>query len=472
MANQELPPEIPRRFPVVIEDDILYWMRNSHDSEIRGVITLKGRLDKDRLSRALRLCMDAEPILGCRFKKRLFRPYWERMDDLDKAASCELVETADYDADIGPFLTSLPPLDLFAGPQVRIWILRSTSDIIVFKMQHVVGDGGACAEFIHLLSEIYTKLCENPDYRPTPNIGRGTRSLNQVGDNFSFRDKYGIVSRGMKDIASFMMPFKYWFYPFGRHERTGHVLIVSAIEPRRFRAIKNYGRTSKATVNDMMLALFLRAFYQTINTNPESLVRVVATVNLRRYTKTGRAGALCNLSGFNYLDIGKNIAEPFDRTLSKVQKHMTSFKGDYIGMGQFFITIPLFKLLPFPVSLWMHDRMGNMQKKQTRTEGRVAPLYTNVGTIKADHISFGGCEVADSFVTTTVPWPPVLALCITTFRERMTMTVGFCETCVTKKDARILVDHIQKQVDNVVQLAESMRNREDDSFKISKMAEL
>jgi len=456
MAKQEVRPEIPRRFPVVIEDDVLYWMRNSHDSEIRGVITLKGYVDEDKLSRTLRRCMDAEPILGCRFKKRFLRPYWQRMDDLDKAASCELVETSEYDADIGPFLTSLPPLDLFSGPQVKIWILRSTYDRIVFKMQHVAGDGGACAEFIRLLSETYTKLCENPDYRPVPNIGRDSRSLNQVVDNFSFRDKYGIVSRGMKDIANFMMPFKYWFYPFGWHERTGLTLAVSTIEPRRFQAIKNYGQTNNATVNDMMLALFLRAFYQTINTNPESLRRVVATVDLRRYTKTGRAGALCNLSGFNYLDLGKNITEPFDRTLSKVRKHMNSFKGDYIGMGQFFITIPLFKLLPFPVSLWMHDVMGNMQKKQTRTEGRVAPLFTNVGNLGDNQIFFGDLEVTDSFITTTVPWPPVLALCLTTFRERMTMTVGFCETFVTQKDVRTLLDHIQKQVDNLVQSLEKI----------------
>lgn len=451
MIKQEPRPKIRRRFPVVIEDNILYWMRNSHDSEIRGVITLKGYVDKDKLSRTLRLCMDAEPILGCRFKKRLFRSYWKRMDDQDKAASCELVETSDYDNDIGPFLTSLPPLDLFAGPQVRIWILRSTFDRIVFKMQHVVGDGGACAEFVRLLSEIYTKLSENPDYMPTLSIGKGVRSLNQVGDNFSFRDKYGIISRGIKDIANFMMPVKYLFYPFGPCERSGLTLMTGTIEPRRFRAIKNYGQANKATVNDMMLALFLRAFYQTINTNPESLRRVVATVDLRRYTKTGRAGALCNLSGFNYLDIGKNIDEPFDRTLSRVRKHMTSFKGDYIGMGQFFISIPLFKLLPFPVSLWLHDVMGNMQKKQDRTEGRVAPLYTNVGNLGDDQILFGDLEVTDSFITTTVPWPPVLALCLTTFRERMTMTVGFCATCVIKEDARALLDHIQKQVDNVVQ---------------------
>jgi NRPS condensation-like uncharacterized protein len=449
MVKQESLLEIPKRYPVVIEDNILYWMRNSHDSEIRGVVSLKGRVNEEILSRAVRLSLDAEPILGCRFKKRFFRSYWERMEDLDKAVSCELVETSDYDDDIGSFLTSLPPLDIFTGPQVKVWILRSKFDKIVFKFQHVTGDGAANADFARLLSDIYTKLCKNPDYRPVPNI-EGTRSLNQVGDNFSFQDQCGIVSRGMKDIAGFMTPLKYIFYPFGPSDRSGLMMFISTIEPERFRVIKKYGKARNATVNDMMLALFLRAFYQTINKNPESLVRVVATVDLRRYTKAGRAGALCNLSGFLYLGIGKKIDEPFEQTLIKVRNFMHSYKGDYIGMGNFFITIPFFKLLPFPVSLWMHDVMGNMQKKQTRTAGRVAPLYTNVGNISNNLMSFGNLEIADVFITTTVPYPPVLALCLTTFKERMTMSVGFCESCVTKKDARILVDNIQKQVDDVI----------------------
>jgi len=455
MAKQESLHDIPRRFPVVIEDNILYWMRNSHDSEIRGVVSFQGRVDKDRLFRAVRLCMDAEPILGCRFKKRFFRSYWERMDDLDNAVSSELVETSKYDDDIGSFLTSLPPLNLFTGPQVKVWILRSKHDKIVFKFQHVTGDGAANADYARLLSEIYTKLGENPDYRPVPNIN-GTRSLNQVGSNFSFKDKYGIVSRGMKDIAHFMTPVKYMIYPFGTSERSGLTMMISPVEPERFRVIKKYGKDRNATVNDMILAIFLRSFYQTINSHPESLMRVVATVDLRRYTKIRRAGALCNLSGFLYLGIGKKVNEPFDRTLSKVRNFMHSYKGDYIGMGNFFITIPFFKLLPFPVSLWLHDRMGNMQKKQTRTAGRVAPLYTNVGNINHNGMLFGDLEATDVFITTTVPYPPVLALCLTTFKERMTMSIGFCESCVSKKDVRILVDKIQEQVDEVVQLAKSM----------------
>lgn len=455
MAKQESPYEIPRRFPVVIEDNILYWMRNSHDSEIRGVISIEGRVDKERLSKAVRLCLDAEPILGCRFKKRFFRSYWERMDNLDKTASFEVVETSDYDNDIGPFLTSLPPLNLFDGPQVKVWLLRSKHDRIVFKFQHVTGDGAANADYARLLSEIYGKLGENPDYRPVPNI-EGTRSLNQVGDNFSLRDKYGIVSRGMKDIAGFMTPLKYIAYPFGPSVREGLTMVISTLEPERFRVIKNYGQARNATVNDMILAIFLRSFYQTLNTHPESLMRVVATVDLRRYTKAGRAGALCNLSGFLYLGIGKKLDEPFDQTLTKVRNFMHSYKGDYIGMGNFFITIPFFKLLPFPVSLWIHDRMGNMQKKQTRTAGTVAPLYTNVGNISNGGMSFGNLEVADVFITTTVPYPPVLALCLTTYKERMTMSVGFCETCVTKNDVGILVDNIQKQVDDVVKATGSV----------------
>ncbi len=121
-------------------DRAQFCTRAMCDAQIHCIISFNGRVDMERMSRAVRLTLDAEPVLGCRFVKRWWRPYWERRDDLDSIKLCEFTEKADIEQEVKQFLTT--PIDPCKDPLVQVQILRSVTDTLCIKVNHVVADAG------------------------------------------------------------------------------------------------------------------------------------------------------------------------------------------------------------------------------------------------------------------------------------------------------------------------------------------
>ncbi len=437
-----------RRFPVVLEDRILYWMRKSYDSSIRCVVEFDGRIDAARMARAIRLTLDAEPVLGCRFVKGTYRHYWKGMDNLDEVKLFEVLETSEYDDDIGAFMESLPLLNLYNGPQVRAWLVRSEKDTLVICLQHVACDGVGAKDYLALLAHTYLKLFRDPAYRPNPNLS-GSRSLRQVFKNFRPADYFPLVRRGFRDSYEFMLPLVRRTPPAMGMPLSRPSMVVRTIGPDLFRKFREYGRMRNATVNDMLATAFLRTFYGPEKPGENLWPRIVGTVDLRRYLPDKKAGALCNLSSFTYLSIGPMLGKTFDNTLTLLRDRMSALKNDFIGFGPVPLSALLFATLPFPAALWVHDKLGDLQKKQAASGKDFAPLFSNMGHIEAELLNFGDTEVRQAFITTPVATPPVLAIGLTGFGQSVTMTAGFCQTVVTKNDVKQIFDGMEKEISSL-----------------------
>ena len=91
------------------------------------------------MARAVRLTMDAEPVLGCRFVKHPWRPYWERRDDLDRLHLCSVVEPQDPESELWRFIAM--PLDPYEDSQVQVRIFRSGTDTLCVRLDHLAADG-------------------------------------------------------------------------------------------------------------------------------------------------------------------------------------------------------------------------------------------------------------------------------------------------------------------------------------------
>jgi len=437
---------IPKRVPVVLEDRILYWMRGSYDSSIRCVTVLDGRVDAALMARAVRLTLDAEPVLGCRFVMGAFRQYWERMENPDEATLFEVLETSEYDNDIGAFLGSLPFMDLYKGPQVRAWLLRSAKDTLVINIQHVACDGVGAKDYLALLASIYSNLLSDPAYRPEPNVTR-SRSMSEVLKNLSPADYFPIMRRGIRDFYQFMFPLVRKTPPSMHMPFSKGAMIVRTISGDLFRKFREYGHRHKATVNDMLLTAFLRAFYKSERPGEDLHPRVVGTVDMRRYLPDKKAvAACCNLSSFTYLGLGRGLGASFEDTLSRVSSRMTALKKDFIGFGPVPLSALLFSILPFSAALRVHDRLGDLQKTQASSGRDIAPLFSNMGIIDPERLVFGGAKVTAACVTTPVATPPVLAIGLTGFGESVTIAAGFCETIVTKMEVKRILDDMEKEL--------------------------
>ena len=131
-------PPIPRRFRAVMMDKVQYIWGKWREPQIHGVVCITGRILDDRVGKAVRLSLDAERVLGCRFVNRWWRPYWEHRDDLDNIEFYEVIETANVEKELQRFLST--PTGPCEDPQVLVRILRSGDDTLCIKVSHIVAD--------------------------------------------------------------------------------------------------------------------------------------------------------------------------------------------------------------------------------------------------------------------------------------------------------------------------------------------
>jgi len=437
------PQSIPKRFPVVLEDRILYWMQNSHCSNFNLIVKFKGNVDFELMKRALRLCLYAEPILGCRFVNRLWRQYWERLDDLESVEICTLVTKSEWEGDPARFLDTCTNINCHKGPQVRAYVLRDKSDILCLRINHVVADSGGLKDLAYRLSEIYNKLKTNPEYIPKPNL-QGSRSLKQVFKHLGPLDCVKVVRRGIRDMLGFIRGHHHRKHPLPIRKPEGYELFLRVVEAKQFTVAKAYGEKRGATINDLMATSILRSFYNVVTPDPNANLRMVTTADLRRYIPGERAEAVCNLSGFSYINIGRRMLQDFDQLLKIVITEFTKLKQDYIGLGGIPFTAFVFKTMPFPIGLWIYDRLGNMQKKQAATTGDVALLFTNLGRVDPDRFRFDNTAISWAAVTTVRAKPPVLAVGISGFKDKLIISAGFCRNTISSSKVKCFLKEIAK----------------------------
>ncbi len=402
-------------------DRILYAHSKLYEPQIHAVIAFRGRVHEDRMARAVRLSLDAEPVLGCRFVYRWWRPYWERRDDLDDLELCRVVETGDVEAELQRFLAM--PTDPRSDPQVLARILRAEDDTLCIKVNHLTADAGGTKEYTYILAALYRKLAEDPGYAPRPNLN-GSRSFRQVSRRLSFLAMLRIVRQGIRDTIEDAFPARSWTFPAAPGSPDKRTYVIRRIGPERFRALKAFGERHRATVNDVVVAALYRALLLRIHPAPNEALRMMITADLRRYLPSGKAGAICNLSGFVHLNPGFEMGKTLEDTVVRVRDLMNLKKVDYIGLGEYPLAALVFKGLPFA---WAR-KLLHWTVDQWIEAGRAFPSITNLGVLREQELVFGGPEVTDAYLTVPIPFPPLFVMGISGFRESLTFSIGLCET--------------------------------------------
>ncbi len=110
--------------PATWQDCLNYSVRYVRftNSTIQAVIHFRDKLDAVRLARAVKLSVDAEPVLSCKFIEREDRPFWQRLTGQDSISWCGLEEVPDREKAVKGFL--LEELDMYNDPQVLARVFR------------------------------------------------------------------------------------------------------------------------------------------------------------------------------------------------------------------------------------------------------------------------------------------------------------------------------------------------------------
>ena len=169
----------------------------------------------------------------------------------------------------------------------------------------------------------------------------------------------------------------------------------------------------------MLLTALYRTLF-TINNTPEGKPMLVqVSIDLRRYLPDNRAESICNLSGALYFALERKLDEPFDGTLERVCASMAKLKQDYPGLESAAGLEYLFSQGFNGMEKYMADS-AELGRKYNVT----FPLLSNFGVL-GDY-RFGELQMMGGYITSPIMYQPGFMMGATTFKDEMTLSIGYC----------------------------------------------
>ncbi len=436
-----MPQQVPASLPAEFTERVVYTMVDSGfmRPQLGATVEFESHLDAARVTRAVRLLADAEPVLGCRFVAAAVPPVWERVEDLDELALTEVRESADFPADAAAFVAE--PFDPAMGPQLRAALLRGTSrDALVLAVSYIAVDGRALKDALYLLGGIYAKLEREPDWRPPVNDGaRNTEPIiheTKIVDRFKAlrpADLFPPTGWGIRGVSRQGSPLYVW----------------RNVEPTTYRKLVQYGRVHDATVNDVLIAAYYRSLYAVLKPKPDALTPVQLSCDLRSLMPEGVRLALANISATWNVGVVLDSGEPFAETLKCVVEQTSEWKRSGAAAQK-------------AIGLGLADRLQRkkgLDVLRTQTDaaagklghGTGYPALTNVGVIDAGRLDFGAHpHVTSAYLFGPIAFPSGFVLTASTFRDCLRLSAGIDRKATDIKLAQAIVGGTARELEEAV----------------------
>ena len=404
---------IPARLPTVAADRMLATWQELGVGEmaIPAELLFDRALDPDRLARAFALALDAEPIAGCRFVRERGTS-WERLAEPARGAFTASSDGTAY----GRFLTG--GLDPFAGPQARAFLLQASSnDRLCVHVSHAIADAGGTKHFLGTLSSIYRRLAGEPSFVPRPNLD-GARGIPQLFGALPRRAHWRVVLNLWREMRRLLLPRVTHRFEPPTGPRGPTVFVVRQLAAERVARLAAFGRARQATLNDVLMAAFVRAQLATGPWDGRSQVRLQTTVDLRRYFPGRRAGGVCNLSAFDYFFPGVDPGADLEGTLARIVATTRRRKADFTGITMLCLA-PLIAALPYRALKRAFRRMF----RDGIDDHNQPNALTNMGPITPGVVDFGVAPTAAWLLTPPIH-PPLFGIGVTGYGGALTLSAG------------------------------------------------
>lgn len=436
--------EIPSRFRVSVVDSLIYLARPGGSTSLKCVISLGGRVDEKRIKRAVRLSLDAEPVLGCRFVEHWYRPYWKRRSDLDQLAYCTVIETSAPAASLSRFLVD--PIDPCRDPLVQVAVFRGPADTICIKIAHEAADMPSVKRYVRLLFGLYGKLKDAPGYRPEPNLG-GVRDMRVFRGSFTLSQK----ARFLCEVAARIWKLGgrgSWLRPSPRETRPVKGYALMKLPAERVRLLLEYGRDRGATLTHVMLAGFYRAMRKMYTPTSKSCTSIATTIDLRRFLPAERQStAISNIScGVPFL-LDPCREYRFDDLLEIFKSGLGMTLLDPASVGARAVLAssilgPLLRAVPFALM----RRRAKAAAEKFRNSERFTAALVNYGKLDAELDPAGDLPFAELFLAGPLFYYGALFAGLSGFRDAVTISLGFADSAIDQTCAKALLLELDREL--------------------------
>ena len=388
-------------------DKMQYLFRNYYDRMVHCVIYFDSLINVDILKQCLIFINEKNPVLHSSFHYDVVDPYWE-VEDYVIDDFLIVKDSEDVDADVNNHITQSIPVE--SNAQYRIGIYnKDGKSAFAMIINHMCSDGGDLKYFIRHLAACYTKLLKG---EKDLNFKGGNRSYNAVYSKMDEKDLK--IAKGLyKNISTVKDENK---FPLTEPTNEDKCMILRRkTSEDTFKTIYQIGKNMGVTVNDLMLAFYIRALYDISGLDNKTTISVPCMVDLRRYIEgAGENGGITNHTGFMQCttkEKGETINDTLVNVLHSVRKNK---KDRFMGL----YSLPLLKLaytiLPFTISEFA-IKLGYSN-----------PLIgmSNIGLLKENELQFGEAKPEYAFMTGAIKYKPYMQLALTTFKNQVTMTIA------------------------------------------------
>lgn len=406
---------IPDRIPTVFFDRLVLGMELTGAGRfvVQMEMDFPASLDAQRLEKALDLMLDAEPVLGCRLIPDAKLPYWQRLSNTRRKNFTFTTNENDYLA----FRNR--GLDYSQGPQLQACLFRNTNgDRLLLKASHQVSDAGGLKEIAAKLSAIYNRLEKEPDFRPEPNLS-GCRDLGQIMRHVPFWAYPVIFFNFMRQNRSNTFPASTLHLEIPRGPTESLTYVVKHIEAGRLEKIRQFGKARNATINDVFVAAHFHALARESGWDHKATLRLQSTIDLRRwYLPDEKAGGICNLSVYEYHNLGRSLGKDLDETVEIVSRQTRSRKNNWFGLTDVCL-IPILNFISFENQVKLAIKgVASLIKRNGHPNA-----LTNMGEIKKESVRFG-TEPSRAYLLTPFVFPPLFGGGLSMYQNELTLCGG------------------------------------------------
>ena len=418
--------DIPQTLPVNAHDRFLYPMK----AIIHVVVSFDQHLDTGILQRAVRLSLDVEPVLGCRFVEKDPQPHWQRFEALDEVQWLACTSPDNQDEAIESFIT-----DSFfhEGQQVNIGLFQTEGgDTLAVKISHTCSDAGGLIDYLKLLAGIYTRLLENPDYYPLPHTS-GSRDQQHYFAALGINDPLAQFD----PQASATPPN--WSFPYHSREINQIHQVRRLLQNEALDRIISFAKKHNVTVTAVLLTAMFRSLFEMLESPRGEEFAIRVSIDLRHRFSSNPDQAICTLS----LDFNPCITcldeESFGETLQRASGALEELKQNNAELNT---AIALEAWAKYDYSAFTQ---GFLQRAADSVKSN--PLLSNIGVINPLH--FGHCQATDVYLLTVVEIPPKFMLGVTTYGRTMTLQCTFGEPGHRREDVERFLDLMVRELSSL-----------------------
>jgi len=419
-----------------IFDKTLIAIRCLGEMVIHVELYFSENLDPERLAKAVELLLKTEPVLGCRFITDIRKAFWEKVA-VEKRKTFFSVETEDaYEA----FRRARHDIETTVAFKVCHWSTTS-GDRLLVKIAHEAADAGGCKEAIRQLANTYSQLKYDPGYQPS--LNHGSRSAWQALRHIPlyryptiFLNYFEQTYKHLRYRPAFMLPMA--------TERSDRPFYVLRHLPRdRIKQAVKKARSLGATINDMVLTAFTRAVMIEGKWDGASNLKTAYTVDFRKHLiPGGKAEAICNISGFEYLNLGKAPGTTAEDTLVKVALQTSARKKNYPGVNDIAGGIVLgISLIPANALEQLGMRFLNfIIRKKLMADG-----ITNLGEVDKADVTFDTAPAGAWLVAPPI-YPPTLLVGVSGYDGNITLSCASYRPAMTPADVEKFLDRMETEM--------------------------